>query len=178
MAASCGKAPQRKPKPIDSTAVFTIDTLITNLGYPGGSTSIKKVNLRGDIIDSWQKNWNADGATSKLIHFNLSGNPVYSIDSIFDRNNKLVEMKRSIDSLSEYKHYFFNAEGDTIKRLIAIHTQKNFIVFQATHSSQPDFSALLDGGNAARIKIKETDFQNAERSFNTKCDLIGMPITR
>ena len=128
----CGQNQQPPAKTIDSTKVFTFDTLLTNPGQAGGSKTIIKTNLRGDTVDVWKANWEKNGSyISGLLHNNLFRQPVYSIDSVFDRNNKLTELTRRIDSLSEYQQYFFNEEGDTVKTIIGIHTQKYFVIFQS-----------------------------------------------
>ncbi len=171
--------PKPVVKPIDSTKVFTYDSLITNPDQPGGSSTIKKVNLRGDVIDVWKKSWNEKGEMSRsMMHYNLAGQPIYSIDSVFDKSNMLTELTHSIDSLSEYEHYFLNSEGDTVKTSIGIHTQKYFVIFQRTHASPPAYSALLDGNPNSKINVKETDFMNAQRSFNMKCEMLDMPQTK
>ncbi len=171
----CNQKQQPAAKPIDSTKVFTFDTLFTNPGKTGGNTTIIKTNLRGDTVDVWTKNWNLNGIyNSGHLHNNLFRQPVYSVDSVFNRDNKLTELKRSIDSLSEYQHYFFNEAGDTVKTLIGIHTQKYFVIFQRTHTSPPNYVAFLDGNLKSKINIKETDFMNAQRSFNMKCEMVGM----
>jgi hypothetical protein len=167
--------PKQVAKPIDSTKVFTYDSLFANPGQPGGTSIIKKVNLRGDLIDTWKKSWNENGELiSSIMHNNLAGQQVYSVDSVFNGSNMLTELTRSIDSLSEYQHFFFNGNGDTIKTLIGIHTQKYFVIFQRTHTSPTAYSALLDGNPNSKINVKETDFFNAQRSFNMKCDMVGM----
>ncbi len=174
-AIGCGQNKQPAVKPVDSTKVFTFDTLLTNPGQAGGSKTIIKTNLRGDTVDVWKANWEKNGMyISGLLHNNLLRQPVYSIDSVFNRNNKLTELTHRIDSLSEYQHFFFNEEGDTVKTYIGIHTQKYFVIFQRTHASPPKYTALLDGNPNSKIDVKETDFMNAQRAFNMKCEMVGM----
>ena len=171
----CNQDQKPAAKPIDSTKVFTYDTLLANPGQADGNRTITKLNLRGDTVNVWRSSHDENGMFhSGLQHFNLKRQPVYSIDSVFNRNNILTELTRSIDSLSEYQHYFFNEERDTVKTLIGIHTQKYFVIFQRTHTSPPDYVAFLDGNLKSKIKVKETDFMNAQRSFNMKCEMVGM----
>ena len=171
----CGQNQQPPAKTIDSTKVFTFDTLLTNPGQAGGSKTIIKTNLRGDTVDVWKANWEKNGSyISGLLHNNLFRLPVYSIDSVFSPENKLTELTRRIDSLSEYQHFYFDEEGDTVKTLIGIHTQKYFVIFQRTHASPPKYTALLDGNPNSKINVKETDFIKAQRAFNMKCEMVGM----
>ena len=93
----CNQDQKPVTKPVDSTKVFMYDTLLTNSSQPGGYGAIIKMNLRGDTIDVWSKSLNANGTLiSRLKHFNLDHQLVYSVDSVFNRDNKIPFQSISI----------------------------------------------------------------------------------
>lgn len=146
-----------------------LDTLQYDVGKDGGLRRIRELSSKGEIRKVWFTKWKENGKIQKSFsRYNSKNQIITQVDSLFDKHNNLIEIKRQIGDTIEGDQQTFDNSGKLKQRDISLFINNKYLIFQKYYSNGWKYRSIIDGHPPDYIMINKERFQEAVKIYNDR----------